>query len=123
MAWTAPASVEDGTLLHNRTQQSAACSGAPPTVAGRAQTRQAQRAAPSARRCEGSKPNGRDGIAGTGRSPRARRRSAPTRHPVQGVGRTLCGLSLHLDGDMRQLVNMREECLVMGRFLRFLGNQ
>ena len=38
MAWTAPVSVEDGTLLHNRAQQGAACSGAPPTVAGRMET-------------------------------------------------------------------------------------
>jgi hypothetical protein len=37
-AWTAPASVEDGTLSHNRAQQGAACCGVPPTVAGRTKT-------------------------------------------------------------------------------------
>ena len=36
-------------------------------------------AAPQARRREGLKPNGRDSEVGTGRSPKARRRSAPTR--------------------------------------------
>ena len=41
--------------------------------------RQAKRAAPQARRREGLKPNGRDGKGGTGRSPKARRRIAPTR--------------------------------------------
>ena len=41
--------------------------------------RQAKRAAPQARRREGLKPNGRDGIGGTGSSPKARRRCAPTR--------------------------------------------
>ena len=41
--------------------------------------RQAKRAAPQARRREGSKPDGRDGEVGTGRSPKARRRCAPTR--------------------------------------------
>ena len=41
--------------------------------------RQAKRAAPQARRREGLKPNGRDSEVGTGRSPKARRRSAPTR--------------------------------------------
>ena len=41
--------------------------------------RQAKRAAPQARRREGLKPNGRDGKDGTGRSPKARRRIAPTR--------------------------------------------
>ena len=41
--------------------------------------RQAKRAAPQARRREGLKPNGRDSEVGTGRSPKARRRFAPTR--------------------------------------------
>ena len=41
--------------------------------------RQAKRAAPPARRREGLKPNGRDDKDGTGRSPKARRRIAPTR--------------------------------------------
>ena len=41
--------------------------------------RQAKRAAPQARRREGLKPNGCDGKGGTGRSPKARRRIAPTR--------------------------------------------
>ena len=36
-------------------------------------------AAPQARRREGLKPNGRDSEVGTGRSPKARRRCAPTR--------------------------------------------
>ncbi|MBZ0106760.1 MAG: hypothetical protein K8H84_14185 [Sulfuricella denitrificans] len=36
-------------------------------------------ATPQARRREGLKPNGRDGKGGTGRSPKARRRIAPTR--------------------------------------------
>lgn len=37
-ARTASASVEDGTLLHNLAQQGTACSGVPPTVAGRMKT-------------------------------------------------------------------------------------
>ena len=44
--------------------------------------RQAKRAAPQARRREGLKPYGRDDTGGTGRSPKARRRIAPTRHAV-----------------------------------------
>ncbi|HHL0036958.1 TPA: hypothetical protein ACQZK0_005245 [Enterobacter mori] len=40
---------------------------------------QAKRAAPQARRREGSTPNGRDDEDGTGRSPKARRRFTPTR--------------------------------------------
>lgn len=43
--------------------------------------RQAKCAAPQARRREGLKPNGRDGKDGTGHSPKARRRIAPTRSP------------------------------------------
>lgn len=39
-------------------------------------------AAPQARRREGLKPNGRDDKDGTGRSPKARRRFAPTRSKV-----------------------------------------
>ena len=41
--------------------------------------RQAKHAAPQVRRREGLKPNGRDSEVGTGRSPKARRRGAPTR--------------------------------------------
>ncbi|STU23994.1 Uncharacterised protein [Klebsiella pneumoniae] len=41
--------------------------------------RQAKRAAPQARRREGLKPNGRDSARSMGRSPKARRRIAPTR--------------------------------------------
>ena len=44
--------------------------------------RQAKRAAPQARRREGLKPNGRDSAAGTGPSPKARRRKAQARHTV-----------------------------------------
>jgi len=40
---------------------------------------QAKRAAPQARRREGLTPNGRDSEVGMGRSPKARRRCAPTR--------------------------------------------
>ena len=47
--------------------------------------RQAKRAAPQARRREGLKPNGRDGAAGTGPSPKARRCEAPARHAVRAT--------------------------------------
>ena len=47
--------------------------------------RQAKRAAPQARRHEGLKPNGRDGAAGTGPSPKARRCEAPARHAVRAT--------------------------------------
>ena len=57
---------------------SAASRGAKHRAAGIARRafprRQAKRAAPQARRREGLKPNGRDGMDGTGRSPKARRR-------------------------------------------------
>ena len=59
------------------------CRGAKHSAAGMGLApiprRQAKRAAPQARRREGLKPNGRDGKDGTGRSPKARRRIAPTR--------------------------------------------
>jgi len=62
---------------------SAASRGAKLRAAGIARRafpwRQAKRAAPQARRREGLKPNGRDSEVGTGRSPKARRRFAPTR--------------------------------------------
>ena len=62
---------------------SAASRGAKHRAAGIARRafpwRQAKRAAPQARRREGLKPNGRDSEVGTGRSPKARRRCAPTR--------------------------------------------
>jgi hypothetical protein len=106
-----PASVGDGTLSCNLSQQVRAylpppanCGGAlrgvlarpirhkpvrryrgAPSIArwgwasGPIPWRQAKRAAPQARRREGLMPNGRDGEGGTGRSPKARRREAPTR--------------------------------------------
>lgn len=62
---------------------SAASRGAKLCAAGIARRafpwRQAQRAAPQARRREGLTPNGRDSARSTGRSPKARRRIAPTR--------------------------------------------
>jgi hypothetical protein len=68
---------------------SAASRGAKHRAAGIARRafpwRQAQCAAPQARRREGLKPNGRDGKDGTGRSPKARRRIAPTRSTMMGM--------------------------------------
>ena len=79
---------------------SAAPRGTKPRAAGRVRGtvpwRQAQRAAPQARRREGSMPNGRDGINGTGRSPRARRcmhRHALPMHIVAERQRPLIGKS------------------------------
>ena len=71
---------------------SAASRGAKPCAAGIARRafprRQAQRAAPQARRREGLEPTGRDGEVGTGRSPKS--------PAVQGTGtpRRSCSLSL-----------------------------
>ncbi|ELI8091624.1 TPA: hypothetical protein SJ425_001800 [Yersinia enterocolitica] len=46
---------------------------------------QAERAAPQARRREGLTPHGRDAIGGMGRSPKARRRIAPTRQATHAM--------------------------------------
>jgi len=107
MRWVRTASVEDDTHPHNLPQQATAypprpdhgsgalawpirrsrfgsLEGAPKhRAAGMGLApipwRQAKCAAPQARRREGLKPNGRDGKDGTGRSPIARRRTAPAR--------------------------------------------
>ncbi len=104
--WAGAESVEDGTHLHNLPQRVPACCPPPrPSRRGAGQAdpaqpgsaasrgaklcaagiacrafpwRQAQRAAPQARRREGLTPDGRDDRGGTGRSPKARRRIAPT---------------------------------------------
>lgn len=74
------ASIEDGTLSRNRPQQAVAQASVLPIVADTIpQNPQAERAALPVRRREGLKPDGRDTIGGSGRSPKARRRITPTR--------------------------------------------
>lgn len=66
-------------LSRNRVQQEVVQASTLPIVVGTTQQNsQAERAALPVRRREGLKPDGRDATGGSGRSPKARRRNAPT---------------------------------------------